>query len=194
MTVIFNWYGPGIPFGVLQVIPSYLGLRVIFNQAALDDAELRDPDNYTIEAIDASPNEQVHHSDAWAVTPEDVADPTYVDLDCTDLTHGYEYRLTITPSRISNAGSTEQIIGNNTADYVGVSILPRVQTVRPVSDTIMEVIFTKEVAPIAGSIDPASYSFDKGLTVREVTIIAPGTVHLLTTRQVPSELYTLTVS
>ena len=86
MTIVFNWYGPAIPFGILRVVPSYLGLRIYFNQAAYDDAELRDPDNYTIDAIDGTPTDQVHNSDAWNVTPEDVTSPTYVDLDCTDIT------------------------------------------------------------------------------------------------------------
>jgi hypothetical protein len=194
MTILFNWYGPELPVAVLQLIPSYLGLRIIFSKAMTNDEALRNPEYYSIEAIEAVPSSQIHNVDPWYVTPEpDVEYPTYVDLDCTDLTLGTDYRLTITPDVISTSLDELLTSGNNQGIYVGVSIYPYVQTVRPVSETVMEVIFNKEMSPIGDLLLASSYSFNKGLVVRDVTIIAPGTVHLLTTRQVPSELYTLTV-
>jgi len=193
MPIIFNWYGPALPFGILRVVPSYLGLRVYFNQLALNNAELRNPKNYTITASSIFTTEEVHNSDVWNVTPEDVEYPSYVDLDCTDLTLDKEYLLTITPGRISNWDSSELLTNNNTAEYLGVSILPRVQSVRAISSTLMEVIFSKEMSPTSGILNTSSYSFDKGLKVREATIVAPGVVHLLTSRQTQSEIYTLTI-
>jgi hypothetical protein len=52
MTIVFNWYGPESSIAILQVIPSYLGLRVIFTGPVVNDDELVDPRNYLIEALD----------------------------------------------------------------------------------------------------------------------------------------------
>jgi len=194
VTIHFNWYAPSRELGILSVVPSYLGLRIYFNDMMTDDVELRNKDNYSIVGSDSVPTSEVHNSEVVGVVPEpDVNYPEYVDLECTDITHGREYTLTITPNKLLS-WDARPLVSNNTAEYNGVSVLPRVQTVRSISATLIEVIFTKEMSPTADILDVATYSFDKGLRVREVTIVAPGVVHLLTTRQTSSEIYTLTVS
>ena len=184
-------YGPDL--AIFELIPGYLSLRVVFLYPFVDDDELRNPRNYTITAVDAEPTTQIHHSDVWEVTPEDIEYPTYVDLACTDLTHGKDYRLTITPDKITGMFGWK-LINNNVGDYAGVSLIPAIQSIRPISDTIMEVVWNKEMSAMSDIADASRYSFDKGLLVREVIIVAPGVVHLVTTRQTPSELYTLTVT
>jgi hypothetical protein len=193
MTIVFNWYAPTVGFSIMSVEASYLGLRVYFSNPVYDDAELRNPNNYSIVGDDAVLTSEISTAEILSVEPEDVESPTYVDLVCTDLTDGMSYLFTIVSGKIQDAGQENYMTSGNSVSYDGVSVLPYVQTVRAISETLMEVVYSKEMSPVGDLMDVESYSFDKGLIVREVIWVSPGVVHLVTTKQTPSELYTLTV-
>ena len=177
--------------GIFSVVPSYLGLRVIFDEPMNNNADLRNPDNYTIDVVSLSG--AIDSASVISVTPEAVTNPMYVDLECTDLTHGKDYKVII-PSGVLITAMAVPVAGICDVTYTGISELPRVQSVKSISETEMEVIFTKEVSPVSDVVVPSRYSFNKGLVVRIVTVVAPGTIKLTTTKQTPSELYTLTIS
>jgi len=176
----------------LVCTPSYLGLRVTFPQTMFDDDALRDPASYAI-----SPTEGGAVSNyVLSVTPEEdtfpVTHKSYVDLECTDLTHGKGYILEIAGSTLKDAN--EIYVDANDGEFTGVSEIPDIQSLVAESETTMRLVFTKQMAITDDLLDPTRYVFDKGLTVQVVTSPSPGVVMLQTTKQTPSEYYTLTVS
>jgi len=192
MSTVFNWYAPEAVFEILRVVGEYLGARVYFTQACTDDANLRNPEFYQILHAES---EQVGFLDVYSVTPEDTEFPTYVDLECGDLTDGKDYELTIEDGKISKFDLSKTIDApNNVAEYEGVSIFPQAISVQATSDQTMLVTFNKDMAPNDSLFDVGSYSFTGGLVTRRVTRISPGVVELLTSKQTPSVLYELTVT
>lgn len=189
MTVGYNNYGE-LPYQVYiaSVVPSYLGLRVNFNTAMTNDAALSNPRNYTITVQTPSSSS----CGVISVTPEAVANPTYVDLDTSDVTHGSEYILTITPDQLTDTGG-DYLGGGNTVTYSGVSLMPEISSVTTLSNALIEVQFNKAMS-LSDISDVNTYSFDKGLGIISVTVISASVVRLKTTSQTPSELYTLTVN
>lgn len=184
-------YGPlGSSPGIDTVEPGYLSLRINFLTRMTNDTALLDASNYTV-----TPNESgAVDTDVVGVTPEpDVTYPQYVDLEMLDLTHGKEYQLVITPNELLDHTSTYLVV-DNTALYDGVSELPLIQNMTSTSSNEIIVVFTKPMSPNDDLTDPARYSFDNGLRVLSVNILGEGIVRLTTSDQVPSTLYTLTVS
>lgn len=173
-----------------SVVPSYLALRVNFAEPVYDDEELNDPDNYTITRI-GSP---AVTASVVGVSPEPGGSPNYVDLECTDLTHGKQYQIEIASGKLQDAGQTKYFTFGLDATYFGVSTTPEIQSLLSTTEYEMRVVFTKAMAVNADLLDPTNWVFDKGLTVRAVSSPSPGVVLLTTSKQVPSELYTLTVS
>ena len=191
------WYGNfkygeeyyGAVYLIDSVVPSYLALRINFIEAVYDDEELNDPDNYTITCI-GSPAVTVG---VISVTPEPGGAPTYVDLECTDLTHGKQYQVEIASGKIQDVGQTKYFLFGLSETYFGVSTMPAIQSLVSTSQYEMRVVFTKAMAVNDDLLNPSNWVFDKGLEVRSVASPSPGVVILTTTRQIPSELYTLTV-
>jgi hypothetical protein len=190
--VIFNWYGPEEPFGILSVVPGYLSLRVNFTKPATNDSGLRNPENYNIN-VDVP-------SDAFdfgcvSVTPEDgVTYPTYVVLEMTDNTHGKDYELEITAASIQSFESDPIQDPYNKADFVGVSEMPAVLVTVPLSLTLMRVTFTKIMALKEDLYTPTRYAWtDSALTTLKVEEDTDSSVLLTTTLQVPGTIYELTV-
>jgi hypothetical protein len=189
MAIEYNHYGqPQYETSVASVIASYLGLRVIFNTTMTKDAALSEATYYTITNV----TPVAATCNVLSVTPEDVANPNYVDLEVSDLTDGATYLLTITQSVIKNS-SDNFLIGGNAIQYTGVSLAPVINSITTLSNTSIEVQFNKSMR-LSDISDPSKYSFDKGLSVLSVTVISSSVVRLTTTSQTPSEFYTLTVS
>lgn len=170
--------------------PSYLGLRVHFSEEVCDDDGLRNPDNYNI----SSCNDDSESLKVIDVSPEKSEYPTYVDLECTDLKDGKIYRLNIIEGAIQNASQTKKFVGDITETYTGVSLAPIIQSLKALSSTEIQVVFSKTMNVNSDLLNPKRYVFDKGLKVIKVISPSPGVVILTTTKQFPSELYTLTVS
>jgi len=174
---------------ISSVVPSYLGLRINFSVAVHDDAELRNPDNYSFTVLSA-PAVGLY---ALSVTPESGGSPTYVDIECTDLTDGESYQVTIAGGVIQNVTMTAYFPSSSDS-YIGVSTNPTVSSITATSSTEMMVIFSKTMAVNSELLDTTKYTFTNGLTVRSVESVSPGVVKLTTSKQIPSRLYTLTVS
>lgn len=190
--VVFNWYGPELAFEILRVVGSYLGARVYFTLPCKDDANLRNPEFYTIEHADS---DLVGFLDVYSVTPEDTEFPTYVDLECSDLTDGKVYLLTITSDKVLDSSETKYITApNNAAEYDGVSIFPQMVDLQSTSEQTMLVTFNKDMSPTDPLFNPSAYTFTGGLIVYEVVRISPGVMELRTSKQTPSVLYELTVA
>ena len=190
--IVFNWYGPESVFQILRVVGEYLGARVYFTQPCLDDANLRNPEYYSIVHADSY---LVGFLDVYSVTPEDTEFPTYVDLECSDLTDGKIYELTITDGKLSNFDQSKTIDApNNVAEYEGVSIFPQMIDLQATSERTMLVTFNKDMSPTDPLFNPSAYTFTGGLIVYEVVRISPGVVELRTSKQTPSVLYELTVA
>ena len=191
--LLFSWYGePFQPIAVDSATSEYLGVRVYFTDYVKNDAEVIDPDNYTI-----TPNEAgaIEVGVISATLENYGAANEHVYLECQDMTQDKEYLVTVAPNKIQDVlGLGYVSAGNNTATYDGVSVLPIVQTVTAVSDTIVDVTFSKAMSKTDDLRNATKYSFDKGLRVLGVTIISAWKVRLTTSQQSPSELYTLTVT
>jgi len=189
MTILYQHYGSPESV-ILSLVPSYLGLRVNFREALYEDDELNDVDNYTIYPYEAA----AVSFEIISVTPEPGGFPTYIDLECNDLTGGKGYRLIIAGGVIQDAQQTKYFTGGLRKEYTSVSVVPVIQTMRSTSLYEMQVVFSKPMDVNVDLLDESNWSFDKGLEVLSVTSLAPGVVALKTTKQTPSELYTLTVS
>lgn len=173
-----------------NVVSSYLNLRITFSGNVVKSDDLVDPTNYQIDSIGDGVGCVV-----GIVTPEDVDEPVYIDLECTDITNGEMYQLTIEPDKIQEVISGHYLVEpNNVASFEGVSEYPEIQTIRATSSTAMEIVFTKDMSMIASLSDPTNYTFDKGLRVIAVTVASHAMVRLTTTPQTSSELYTLTIT
>jgi hypothetical protein len=190
MTIIYQHYGePYTGPRIIEVIPSYLGLRVIFLAPMLDDAGLRNPENYNITV--ESPT-QAYDFGCLSVTPEDAEFPSYVDLEMTDNTHGENYTLVITPGTIRDSNQ-ELMLAGNTADFVGVSEYPEVLFVVPLSLTTVRVLFTKYMSQNADLYDKTKYVWTGGIVTLKVEEDTNSSVILTTTRQEAAAIYELTV-
>jgi len=185
------FYGQTSKFTITTVVHTYLNLRVNFNEAAIDNAELRDISNYNI--IVTSPSID-YDFEVLAVTPEAVTNPTYVDLMVTDCTHGGDYQLVITPDKIQNVSTAYMESGYNTKLFTGVSELPDVLTAHAVSSTSVRVTFSKTMAVNDEYLDPSNYSFTGGLVVKSVEAESESVVLLTTTEQEIGQIYDLTVT
>lgn len=191
MTRYFNWYGAEQPFKILSVIPSYLGLRVIFSKPCVNNAAFRTPEYYQITV--ASPSTSFDFG-CVSVTPESgVTYPEYVDLEMTDNTHGKDYTLVITSGMLEAQDGTFLVAPLNTADFVGVSEMPVVLATIPLSLTTARVVFSKIMSLKSELTNIALYVWTGGLRTLKAEIETDSTVLLTTTEQTPAGIYDLTV-
>jgi hypothetical protein len=170
------------------VVPTYLNLRIYFIQAMNNNSALTSTSTYSISALSGpaiTPTVSL-------VTAESVTNPTYVDLTCSNLTHGQLYRVTITSGVLRNGDLGPYYYDGLTADYYGVSVGPDVITLVATSTTTMRLVFSNSMTVDGSFLSPASYSFSRGLSVTGVSLISATTVTLTTSEQLPF-LYTLTV-
>lgn len=187
-----TWDFTVLSFRVESVTPGYLSLRVTFTDGCLIDSELTNTANYRILVTDPT---TTFDMEAVSVTPEPgVANPTYVDLEMTDCTHGKEYTLSIIPDRIQS-GTGDFITGaGGIVVFDGVSELPEIIFVEALSSTTVRVTFSKIMGETADILDLSHYSFAGGLSVFKVERETPNSVILTTSEQTSAGLYDLTVS
>lgn len=198
MTIYFNWYASELGFTVESIVPSYLGLRVVFTKGAVRNDALIDPATYQV-TVD---NPLVHFNiGVLSVTPEpDVTYPSYVDLTTTDCTNGGNYTFQIAAdglleSEDSTPSEPEFMIAVTTIiQYLGVSVLPAVLSVIPLSSTQVKVIFSKYMMQNQDLYTPANYVWTGGVMTLSVTGDTNSSVLLTTTEMVASQIYDLTVS
>lgn len=82
------------------------------------------------------------------VTPEDVAEPTYVDVETTEHTEGQGYRITVESASV-----------NGSADYTGHGTAPTVTAVEVLTPRLIRVRFSEAMAVDDSLTDAGSYGF-----------------------------------
>lgn len=173
-----------------MITPSYLSILVDLGANVDIDDELMNIRNYTIEptGVDTITAGIVDIVRAWGQGFNGLF--TLIEFETTDMTHGKEYRFTVIDNHLTVHGNG--FFNGFTELFNAVSVMPVIQTIRALSQQEMEVIFSKDTDR-RNLDDPSSYRFDKGLSILSVSIVSPRVIRLRTSRQVSSELYTLTV-
>lgn len=175
----------------MPVTPDHLSLLINLNAQILNPSACENVDIYHITLVgsDAVTCSPVTVDDVYEVTSGGVK--TYVLLGVSDVTDGKEYNVTI-DDNVLMIDPTPIYLNGFTVNYFGVSQSPTIQTITAISDYIMEVVFTKDMN-LEDLNNEANYQFDKGLTIISVEIISQRVVRLHTSKQTPSEMYTLTI-
>jgi len=163
-------------------------VRLTFDRQ-MKRADLADIGNFTLEPIEAGAAILYY---SGVLLPADTY-PTYVDIVCSEMTDGKDYRATVDPSVRDKWDNTISPLFD-TQDFEGVGTEPRI--VRVVASTLNKctVVFDESMRDNADLRDPARYSFDKGLQVLAVLDVRGSEVDLSTSEQTAGELYTLTIS
>lgn len=191
-TIRYEFYSPVEVFRVLEVIPGYLTLRVVFSKPALLDSELLNPLNYTITVVDPT---TAFDFETISVTPEPgEANPLYVDLEMTDCTHGKDYVFAAIPGKIQSYLNEYLLGAGCEKEFVGVSELPEAIFVEALSSTSVRVTFSKIMSQNVDITNPSHYVFTGGLSVLSVEQETQNSVILTTTEQTASSFYDLTVT
>lgn len=177
-------------FTISNVEHTYLGLRIYFSNPCTVDSALINPDNYQ---ITVSLPDVAYDFGVISVTPEDVENPEYVDLEVTDCTGDEDYTLEIVADVIKDIYDNYITTGNNTFAFTGVTEAPEVLYVIPLSLTTMRVTFSKYMAQNQDLYNPSNYVWTSGLNTLQVAEDTNSSVILTTTEQTPSEIYELTV-
>jgi len=188
--VFWSFYGIPHPGPLIDyVTPSHLGLRVVFVRAVYNNATLRNPANWSISYIGAG---TAVTPSVTTVNPESDTAPTYVDLVCTDLTAGEDYQLSVPTGVIQDSLQLAFFTTGLSANYVGVSTQPDIESLTAPSNTSIRVTFTKEMDQTSEYLDSDSYVFDNDLDVLSVSVASAEAV-LLSTSSQGFITYTLTV-
>lgn len=196
--IYYSHYGePPVGFTVESISPSYLNLRVVFNKGAVRNSALTDPSTYTI--ITSIPSAAFSVGVVTVIPEPDVTYPTYVDLILTDCTNGADYTFKVSgndllESEDSTPSEPEFMIANTTIiEYVGVSELPVVLSVIPLSLSSIKVIFSKYMMQNTDLYLAANYVWTGGVRTLKVDKDTNSSVVLTTTEMVASQIYDLTV-
>lgn len=175
-------------FELLTVTPGFMELELYFSEDLLSNSELTNPDNYMIYTI-PSPSSSIIPSKVISVTK--IGDRT-LSLETQDFTKDQNYKIYILPNRIQDIHSNYLLVPYNERSFTATSELPIIQRIIATSEKSFEVLFSKPML-IDGLDDESNYSFDKGLRVLSVNIISSSLVELITSKQTPSEMYTLSI-
>lgn len=181
------------PRVVSAVALSSTRIRVTFDGQMVNNSDLINPSNYFVIVLSAGVTPLITNV---SVQPGETF-PTWVELDCSEMTQGTSYRVVVNNtlgSPVDRYGFIINAVGN-TADYTGVGSAPVVASVAAVGRNRVDVKFSEPMLDDAGDIrNPARYAFDGGLSVLSVLAVVGDTVQLVTSDQVPGQLYTLTIS
>jgi len=165
-------------------------VRVTFDQPMARDSSLLDPANYAIASIgDGVP---VFVS---SLLSGPGAAPTFVELDVNEMTGGESYSATVQSG--AGAPQSQFAIGLNPLGaqfgFTGEGVNPTVTSVAGVGLNRVDIAFSEVMLDNAAIRDPANYVFDGGLLVLGVLDVVGDVVQLVTSDQVPGQLYNLTI-
>ncbi len=177
---------------LVAVAISSLKVRVYFDQQMLKNSLLTDIFNYAITPDTAAAALVL----ITAAKAEKVESPTYVDLTVTEMTQDGDYTLTVATG--ASAPRSKEGLGITAAGdsigFDGRGTRPQILYVVSVGENRVDVYFTEPMRDNPEIRDPANYTFDNGLTVLSVLAFVKDKVSLVTTNQVPSLVYTLTIA
>ena len=165
--------------------------RITFGRGMLDNGALRSKYSYSL--VPKFPTAVA--LSIVSVTPEAVTNPTYVNIETTEMTDGETYIATVN----AISGPTDPIgIGvdpaNNSVEYFGIGIDPVIESVTSITANLVEVKFSVQMLDNSAIRDATRYSFNNGLNVLSVVSVVGDTVTLATDDQIPGLLYALTVT
>jgi len=128
-----------------------------------------------------------------SVVAENVDNPTYVELNISEMTNAASYVVEVNPSGPVDFNGNPVDPDNNDESFVGIGIAPYVHSVAAISENRADVIFSESMKDNDAIRDPNAYTFDNGLSVLSVLEVSQETVKLVTSDQTPGLLYALTV-
>jgi len=168
-------------------------VRVLFSNPMTDNDELLDVDNYTITPLDAGLSVPAIYK---KIIAENKTYPTYVDIDCTEMTIGQTYNFEI---NVSTGGPTD--FEGNLVDpatgvktFAGTGKKPTIKSVEATGDDECKITFSEVMENNLDIKNPTKYTFDNGLTVLSVESVSGSEVVLKTSEQTEGTLYLLTIS
>lgn len=144
-------------------------IRVTFDRAVLNNAALRNPRNYTFDPP----------LTAVLITPEAVANPTYVDVTLsTEMIQGQAYDLDI-----------EVIEALNLACNADLEVTSAVA----LTSTTLRITFSDDIESNPAVEDPVHYEIDPALTVFAAAVVAANQVDLLVSEMLDGGAYDVEV-
>lgn len=164
-------------------------IRITFDRGMKNDAALKAVGNYLI--TPQSPGAASLYLSG--VTPENKPQPTFVEIETSEMTNGAVYLAEVSPIGPTDPEGVPVDAGNNSDSLAGIGDSPTVKQVIPISKNRVDVIFTENMKDNLDIRDPDNYEFDNGLLVLQVLDMEADTVKLVTSDQQEGLLYTLEV-
>lgn len=167
-------------------------VRINFDTPMLKSAALSSPANYLFTPI-TSGAANLHFDE---VIVPDVSLPYFVEIKTTEMTNGADYEVAVNSSI---GGPTDASFNNlnasfDVAAFQGVGENPVIDRVVSVSKNRVDVVFSEPMKSNLDIVDPTRYTWTGGLeTISVIGVTSAGVVKLVTTDQIPGQLYTLTV-
>jgi len=130
------------------------------------------------------------------IEPENINEPTFIDIITSEMTNGVNYQCVIESSSIGPRDTEEIFIdpASDTKTFVGLGVKPEIKSVVAIGLNRVDVIFSETMEDNTAIRDKTNYSFDKGLSVLDILEFSKDTVKLVTSDQIEGELYTLTIT
>lgn len=161
-------------------------VRLNFSERLVNNAALRTPGNYAF--VRGAGASAIYASKV--VTPDEPA-PSYVDLECSEMTNGGTYYATAL-NIVDHAGNP--IRNDSPPAFVGLGKAPSILSVKSTSKNRVDVVFSEVMKDNPDIRDKNKYAFNNGLTVLAVIGVNGETISLATSDQIPGQAYQLTVS
>ena len=176
---------------VLSAAMSRVGeVKIEFNRKMRKNTLLVDPYYYALTPI--TPGAVTPYINS--ISTPDVINPSYVTLDVSGMTNGATYKATVAkygPSDIDGLYIDELF---NNQDFSAIGEIPTIKQITAISETIIDVKFTKNMKYNPAIRDVSKYTANGGLSIISILEVSEDTVKLVTSEQSPGVLYTLSIS
>jgi hypothetical protein len=199
MAITANFTGQGIKPQVQSAGGlSATVVRILFSEAMDNNADLKDPANYTVAEAVGSVARTVA-----SISPEQAVGPSYLDLTLDgEMTAGTDnYNVQVDTSVKDLAGNTLDPAADD-VDFHGYGVVPVIRKVVAGADdlTKVRVVFSKAVKQVSSgnpddALNPANYSItgSSSVVVSSVSTVTTNIVELTVGGQVASGEYVLDV-
>ncbi|MBI5095461.1 MAG: VCBS repeat-containing protein [Candidatus Hydrogenedentes bacterium] len=184
-TAVFSGMGQK-PQVISATVTSSTHVRVAFNEAMANNAALSTASNYTFD-------------NGLSASSVSVVNSTTVDVLTNSMSAGTVYTVTVATSGITDAVGNTVDSTARTASFVGFGgSLPQVSSATAANSTTVRVVYSvamrNDITNNAVA-DPASYTFNNGLTASSVSAVNTTTYDVTTTQEMKQgQSYIVTVS